>query len=170
MAEAEEREPLLTDDVRELLRLVGEGDISEVLIKRGNAKVHIKRNNVQPHVLPVATGAASPVAIPGATYLPQPVPAATGGAPVQEEAMAPATGVMVTAPMVGTFYASPSPKEPPYVRVGDEVRPGDVLGIIEAMKIMNEIECELHGRVTEVLVENGQAVEYGQPLLVIEPL
>jgi len=72
--------------------------------------------------------------------------------------------------MVGTYYSAPTPKDPPYVRTGDEVRPGDVLGIVEAMKIMNEIECEIAGRVTELLVTNGQPVEYGQPLMIIEPL
>jgi len=71
--------------------------------------------------------------------------------------------------MVGTFYAAPTPKEPPYVQVGDEVRPGDVLGIVEAMKIMNEIECEIQGRVLQILAESGQSVEYGQPLMIIEP-
>lgn len=72
--------------------------------------------------------------------------------------------------MVGTYYGSPSPKDAPYVQVGDEVRPGDVLGIIEAMKIMNEIECEMQGHVKEILVDNGQPVEYGQALMVIEPM
>ena len=71
--------------------------------------------------------------------------------------------------MVGTYYGAPTPKDPPYVQAGDEVRPGDVLGIIEAMKIMNEIECEVTGRVVSVLVTNGQPVEYGQPLMIIEP-
>ena len=77
-------------------------------------------------------------------------------------------GITITAPMVGTFYGAPSPKDPPYVRVGDEVKPGDVLGIIEAMK--NEIECEVHGRITQVLAQSSQPVEYGQALMVVEPL
>jgi acetyl-CoA carboxylase biotin carboxyl carrier protein len=79
-------------------------------------------------------------------------------------------GVVVPAPMVGTFYRAPAPNEPPYVQVGDEVRPGDVIGLIEAMKIMNEIECEVHGRVAQLMVDNAQPVEYGQPLMTIEPI
>jgi acetyl-CoA carboxylase biotin carboxyl carrier protein len=77
---------------------------------------------------------------------------------------------MVSAPMVGTFYRALAPNEQPYVQEGDEVSPGDVVGLIEAMKIMNEIECEVHGRVLRLLVENGQSVEYGQPLMLIEPI
>ena len=169
MAEAGDREPLLTDDIRELLRLITEGDISEVLIERGDAKVHIKRALAQPPVLNMVAGAASQAAGTAAAFLPQAV-APTAPAAAPEEEAAPTPGVTVTAPMVGTFYAAPAPKDPPYAQVGDEVRPGDVLGIIEAMKIMNEIECEIHGRVQAILVESGQPVEYSQPLMIIEPL
>ena len=166
MAEDEAREPLLTDDVRELLRLISEGDIAEVLIKRGNAKVHIKRAS-PPHVLNMVAGTPPAAAIPAGTFLPQPVSATPAATP--EESTSTSTDVTITAPMVGTFYRAPAPKDPPYVDVGDEVRPGDVLGIIEAMKIMNEIECEVQGRVTEILAESGQAAEYGQALMIIEP-
>jgi acetyl-CoA carboxylase biotin carboxyl carrier protein len=167
MAEGDEREPLLTDDIRELLRLVNQGDISEVLIRRGDAKVHIKRGVAHQSIVTMAPAVASQ-GVPVGTYMTQFPPA---------ESLAQATnpplfetGVIITAPMVGTYYGSPSPKDAPYIQVGDEVRPGDVLGIIEAMKIMNEIECEIHGRVMTVLVANGQPVEYGQPLMIIEPL
>jgi acetyl-CoA carboxylase biotin carboxyl carrier protein len=168
MAEAGDSQPLLTEDIRELLRLIAGSDIAEVLIERGEAKVHIKRALAQPQLVPFPAGAAPHVAAPSVPYAPviAPPAASTTSHP---EALPPAIGVTVTAPMVGTFYASPAPKEPPYVQVGDEVRPGDVLGIIEAMKIMNEIECEVQGRVAEILVEGGQAVEYGQPLMIIEP-
>jgi acetyl-CoA carboxylase biotin carboxyl carrier protein len=165
MAQAGDSQPLLTDDIRELLRLIAASDIGEVLIERGDAKVHIKRAVAQPAVVPGVAVAAPHVTAPAAAFPQIVVPVA---ASVTPEAAAP-VGVRVTAPMVGTFYASPSPKDPPYVRVGDEVRPGDVLGIIEAMKIMNEIECETEGRVAEILVETGQAVEYGQTLMIIEP-
>jgi acetyl-CoA carboxylase biotin carboxyl carrier protein len=76
----------------------------------------------------------------------------------------------ISAPMVGTFYASPSPKDKPYIEEGDIVQPGDRVGIIEAMKMMNEIECEIAGRVVRILVKNSQPVEYGQPLMIVEPL
>ncbi len=168
MADAEHREPLLTDDIRELLRLIAQGDIAEVLIRRGDAEVHVKRAIAQPQVLSMVA-AAPPVVVPNQGYLPNGVVTPLTSLPGEQEVPA-TTGVTVTAPMVGIYYSAPSPKEPTYVHLGDEVHPGDILGIIEAMKIMNEIECEMHGRVTNVLVTNGQPVEYGQPLLVIEPI
>jgi acetyl-CoA carboxylase biotin carboxyl carrier protein len=168
MAEAEHRETLFTDDIRDLLRLLAESDIAEVHIKRGDAEVHVKRAQAQPQTVSMvmaAPQAATPaVAIPPVSGPPAAVLAAA------DPDDGPPDGQTITAPMVGTFYASATPKDPPYVHPGDEVRPGDVLGIIEAMKIMNEIECEIHGRVTTVLVANGQPVEYGQPLMIIEPL
>jgi len=91
---------------------------------------------------------------PGRIPAPEPLPA----------------GQPVTAPMVGTFYAAPTPKDPAYVQEGDTIHPGDRVGIIEAMKMMNEIECEVGGRVARILVKNGQPVEYGQTLMIIEPL
>ncbi len=168
MAEAEHREPLFTDDIRDLLRLIAEGDIAEVHIKRGDAEVHIKRAQAQPQTVSMVM-AAPQAAVPAVAIPPVAGPPVTPPAVIQLEDK-PSGGQTITAPMVGTFYASATPKDPPYVHPGDEVRPGDVLGIIEAMKIMNEIECEIHGRVTTVLVANGQPVEYGQPLMIIEPL
>lgn len=161
---------LLTDDIRELLELMKASDLAEVLIERGDARVHIKRATPQPPIVNMVAAQPAPVGYNVAPQsngaVPSPLAAGVAEAPASETSR----GTPVTAPMVGTFYASPGPKDPPYVRVGDEVRPGDVLGIIEAMKIMNEIECEVHGRVMELLVASGQAVEYGQTLLLIEPL
>jgi acetyl-CoA carboxylase biotin carboxyl carrier protein len=166
MADQERDNALLTDEVRDLVALIKDTDIAEVLIERGNAKLHIKRavpqTAVATQVLPaqhIQTAIAMPVA-------------ASGVAPVEAKAPEPEEqkGYVVTAPMVGTYYATPAPKEPPYVQVGDEVKPGDVLGIIEAMKIMNEIECEVHGRVKKIVAEHGQPVEYGQTLMLIELL
>ena len=164
MAEPGDIQPLVTEDVRELMRLMTESDIAEVLIERGDAKIHIKRATAEPRLVPVMTGSAPPVGVPVTPY-----PAAATAVAAVEPEVAYTSGVTVNSPMVGTYYAAPAPKDPPYVRVGDEVRPGDVLGIVEAMKIMNEIECEIQGRVVEVLAETGQAVEYGQPLMIIEP-
>ena len=155
--EEQQRPVLLTDEVRELLALIKNTDIAEVLIEHGDAKLHVKR--MQP-VLPAATPGAVATA-------PAPLPLVQ---PVVEPELDEPIGIPVTAPMVGTFYRAPAPNEPPYVQEGDEVRPGDVVGLIEAMKIMNEIECEVHGRVAQILVENGQPVEYGHPLMIIEPL
>jgi acetyl-CoA carboxylase biotin carboxyl carrier protein len=92
--------------------------------------------------------------------------------PVPEEVVEPVTTkqVTVTSPIVGTFYRAPAPDKPPYVQVGDMVKKGQVLCIIEAMKLMNEIESETSGKIIQILIENGQPVEYGQPLFVIEPV
>jgi len=164
-------DPFGLDAVRELLRLIGQTDITEILIERGDTRLHVKRAvagapapalplaAAQPYA-PAAASVPSPAVQP--MFAPQPAPE---GPPVEMPA-----GHTIAAPMVGTFYGSPSPKDPPFVQEGDEVRAGDTIGIVEAMKMMNEIECEVSGRVARILVRNGQPVEYGQPLMVIEPL
>lgn len=153
---------LLTDEVRELIALIKNTDIAELLIERGDAKLLIKRALSAP-VPPAAVAVAPPAKAPLTAVA---VPAA---APEVSPQAAP-DGFTVAAPMVGTFFSAPSPKDPPYIQLGDEVKPGDVLGIIEAMKIMNEIECEVHGRVVTIMAQNGQPVEYGQLLMLIEPI
>jgi acetyl-CoA carboxylase biotin carboxyl carrier protein len=156
----EESEQFLSDDVRELLRLICQTDITELSLERGEAKIHVKRTLYgTPAPAPVMAAAPPPAGAPG---FPASAPAA--------DVFAAPTGTPINSPMVGTYYASPSPKDPPYVKVGDEVHPGDVVGIVEAMKMMNEIECEIHGRVTAINVENAQPVEYGQVLMMITPL
>jgi acetyl-CoA carboxylase biotin carboxyl carrier protein len=170
MSEYEHSNILLTDEVRELVALMKDSDIAEVLIERGDAKLHLKR------AMPPAPAQIGVPMYSAPAVAAQPIvaaaPAIVAPASTLAEVAEPeqVTGVTITAPMVGTYYGSPSPKEPPYVRIGDEVKPGDVLGIIEAMKIMNEIECEVHGRVARVMVQSAQPVEYGQPLMIIEPL
>ncbi len=151
---------LLTDEVRELIALIKDSDIAEVLIERGDAKLHIKRALSAPV-------AATPAVVAPPPAAPQ-VTVSTRSAPLDVAVEAVPDGVTISAPMVGTFFSSPSPKDPPYIQLGDEVKPGDVLGIIEAMKIMNEIECEVHGRVTQIMAQNAQPVEYGQALMMIE--
>jgi acetyl-CoA carboxylase biotin carboxyl carrier protein len=168
MAEGEDRELLFTADIRELLELLAGGDIAEVHIKRGDTEVHVKRAQAQPQIVNMvaaAPHAAAPAPVIAQPAGPSPVAAIDG-----DREPEPMNGLTITAPMVGTFYTAPTPKDPPYVHTGDEVRPGDILGIIEAMKIMNEIECEVTGRVSAVLASNGQPVEYGQALMIIEPL
>jgi acetyl-CoA carboxylase biotin carboxyl carrier protein len=111
------------------------------------------------------------VALPAAAAVPAPAaPPAAGAAPPAAAAAAPAAGaVLVTAPLVGRFYRSPSPDAGPYVEVGDRVRKGQVLCIIEAMKLMNQIEAEQGGTVRAILVDDGKPVEFGEPLFEIEP-
>jgi acetyl-CoA carboxylase biotin carboxyl carrier protein len=129
--------------VRELITLMGKGGISELDLTSGNVSIRLR-------------GASSTTAVMVAP--PQQVET-NGAEPVAE------TGHVVTAPMIGTYYSAPSPGEDPFVQIGDEVEVGQVIGIIEAMKIMNEIIADSAGVVAEVLVENAQAVEYGSPLV-----
>ena len=144
--------------LKTLIDLVSESNISELEITEADGKVRIVKADpravVAPAAMPVAAVAAPVVATPAAPA-PAPAPAAE-------------TGHTVKSPMVGTFYRASSPGGPPLVEVGTAVKVGQPLCIIEAMKIMNEIEADHAGTVTRVLVENGQPVEFGQPLFVIE--
>ena len=147
--------------VKKLIELLEESGISEIEIKEGEETVRISRHppgGVHSYAAPMAY--APPVvaaqhagAAPGA-----PTPAAPAHAPDK----------VVTAPMVGTYYSAPAPGAKPFVEIGSEVKPGDVLCIIEAMKMMNQIESDKAGKVVSVLVKNGDPVEFGQSLFVIE--
>jgi acetyl-CoA carboxylase biotin carboxyl carrier protein len=184
-----ERQEDATDDfglsaLREVLRLISDSDISEIKIERGGSKLHIRRGlSAQAQSPAAAQFMITPslaAALPHAVHSPlppvapfqQPVGAVPAEAAAQppESAEALPTGEAITAPMVGTFYGAPSPKDPPYVQEGDTIQPGDRVGIVEAMKMMNEIESEVGGRIAKILVKNGQPVEYGQPLMIVEPL
>jgi acetyl-CoA carboxylase biotin carboxyl carrier protein len=163
--------------VREVLRLISDTDITEIQIKRGDAELHIKRGAGQqpaPYMVTPSLAATLQPSIvsplpPAAPFQHhQPVAAEHAPAPVEREP-AP-SGQPITAPMVGTFYTAPSPKDTPFVQEGDTIHAGDRVGIIETMKMMNEIESEIAGRITRILVQNGQPVEYGQPLMIVEPL
>ncbi len=148
--------------LKTLIDLVAESGIAEIEVTEGDDKVRIvKHPNLPPAAAaPVVTIAAPPALAPAAASATA-QPAAASAAP---EA---AAGQSVKSPMVGTFYRSPSPDAKPFVEVGQSVKPGDTLCIIEAMKLLNEIEAEIGGTIREILVENGQAVEYGQALFVI---
>jgi acetyl-CoA carboxylase biotin carboxyl carrier protein len=147
--------------LKTLIDLVSESGISELEVTEGEGKVRIVKNAPpvyvqQPSYAPQIT-AQAPMHAPGGApeaYAAAPVPAAP-------------QGHVVTSPMVGTFYRAPSPGADPFVQVGDSVKEGQTICIIEAMKLLNEIESDQTGVVKEILVENGQAVEYGQPLFVV---
>jgi acetyl-CoA carboxylase biotin carboxyl carrier protein len=149
--------------LKTLIDLVAESGIAEIEVTEGEDKVRIVKH---------APAAASPT-MPSPAPVPTVLAAAAAAAPAAAtsaaaEAVAePVKGSVVKSPMVGTFYRSPSPGANAFVEVGQTVKPGDTLCIIEAMKLLNEIEAEVAGEVKEVLVENGQPVEYGQPLFVI---
>jgi acetyl-CoA carboxylase biotin carboxyl carrier protein len=146
--------------VKKLIELLEESGISEIEISEGEESVRISRYP-KPGTVTATAAPAAPAAGPAAAQATAPTtPSETAAAPVQ--------GQQVTAPMVGTFYSGPAPGAKPFVEIGTEVKPGDTLCVIEAMKMMNQIESEFAGRVVSVLVENGSPVEFGQPLFVIE--
>lgn len=151
--------------LKTLIDLVSESNVSELEITEADGKVRIVKAGATPVVM------AAPMmqqAMPMAQAAP--VAAAAPGAPAAAAEAAPAeeTGHVVKSPMVGTFYRSSSPGAKAFAEVGDQVKAGQPVCIIEAMKIMNEIEADKDGTVTKILVENGQPVEYGQPLFIIE--
>ena len=156
----------LSQEVKELVRLISSTDISELHLESGPVRITIKRGG-QP-----AAGYSNQVYTPPAMLSAQEsagIVNLIGHSPVHGEEIPLAEGEeLLVAPMVGTFYSAPGPDAEPYVSEGDPVEPGQTVGIIEAMKMMNEIESELAGRVARILVQNAQPVEYGQPLMVIE--
>ena len=149
--------------VKKLIELLEESNIDEIEIKEGEESVRISRNGAQ---------SAAPQYLP--QYAPPPPPPAPAPAPVVaapaaavEPAPAAPQGHVVRSPMVGTFYRSPSPTSPVFVEVGQTVKAGDVICIVEAMKMMNQIEADKSGTVEAILVENGEPVEFDQPLFSI---
>ena len=149
--------------VKKLIELLEESNIGEIEIKEGEESVRISRHSNQP-VAPMAYAAPAPVApAPAAAS----APAETAASEPEAPAAAPATDNAVLSPMVGTFYRAPSPDAASFVEVGQTVRVGDVLCIVEAMKMMNQIEADRAGTVTAIHVENGEAVEFDQPLISI---
>jgi acetyl-CoA carboxylase biotin carboxyl carrier protein len=149
--------------VKKLIELLEESGISEIEIKEGEESVRISRHPTG--MVHTITAPASYAAPPGAAGPAGAAPRA-GEAPGAGAAASPEDAV--TAPMVGTFYAAPAPGSKPFVEIGSEVKPGDVLCIIEAMKMMNQIESDKAGRVVSVLVKNGDPVEFGQTLFIIQ--
>jgi acetyl-CoA carboxylase biotin carboxyl carrier protein len=145
--------------VKKLIELLEASSVDEIEIKEGEESVRISRNKA------ASIAMAAPVAAPAmpAPLAPAPVPV-----PATPEAAAPSTANAVTSPMVGTFYRSPSPDAPAFVEVGQSVRAGDVLCIVEAMKMMNQIEADRAGTVTAIHAENGEPVEFDQPLITVE--
>jgi len=159
---------LTFEQIKELIDLVSERELQGVEIERSGFKVRIdgKARGASPSTPPVQP---APAAAP-APAAPAPRPAVAGSdanAPAEEPEL-PEGGHVVTSPIVGTFYAAPNPESDPYVRVGDRVKTGQVLCIVEAMKLMNEIESDADGVILEIYVKNAQPVEYGEPLFALQ--
>ncbi|MDG2131939.1 MAG: acetyl-CoA carboxylase biotin carboxyl carrier protein [Phycisphaerales bacterium] len=148
--------------LKELVRLMVTNDLSELDLRDEQQQVTVKRggNQAQPVIQQVAPAVAAPAAAPVAVA----PPAAAAPEPAADDGLVP-----IESPMVGTFYAKPNPEKPNFVSVGDSIGPDSVVCLIEAMKIFNEIKAERSGTVVKVLVENGDAVEFGQPMLLIKP-
>ena len=152
------------DHIKELLDLIADSDVAELEVQDGDEKIRIRRKTEAPDSPPYVLvtpglGGAQSCALPSAASS-----SASPSAEAEDEDL-----VMVTAPMVGTFYESPSPGSPPFVEIGDEVEKGKTLCIIEAMKLMNEIEAETDGVIVKRYVANGEPIEYGQALFGIRP-
>jgi acetyl-CoA carboxylase biotin carboxyl carrier protein len=157
-------------EIRELIEFLVEKDIAEFELERGDVKVKVKRGGAHTVVqartevpyVPVPIVSAGPVAVQ---------PAVAPVAPAAEAAPPPAAENLhiVKSPIVGTFYEAPSPGAPPFVKAGDTVEIGQVLCIVEAMKLLNEIECDVAGEIVKKMANNGQPIEYGQELFAIRP-
>jgi acetyl-CoA carboxylase biotin carboxyl carrier protein len=149
------------EEIKQLIDLANETGIAELELERGGSRVRIRRS------LPATQHEV--VLPPAVSALPAPAPAAAHAAP-SPAANPDSSLVLVKAPIVGTYYEAPSPGAPPFVKPGDTVQPGQVLCIIESMKLMNEIEAEMAGVIVNRLVENGRPVEYGEALFSLRPL
>jgi acetyl-CoA carboxylase biotin carboxyl carrier protein len=164
-------------EIQELIRLVSKSDLAEFRMKDGEFELSIRTkfyNARQAHVLPavyapsVATPPEAPVPFP--TSAEQPAPVAAPKPPEAAPKVEPGKKYLeIKSPMVGTFYRSSSPDKPAYIKVGDAVKAGDIVCIVEAMKLFNEIESDVSGTVVKVLVDDAQPVEYDQPLFLVEP-
>jgi len=144
-----EKKGLNLDILKEIIQIMKDEDLSEVCIEQSDIKIRVKRASAEPSIV-----------TQGAAVLTERLPKAgnTSG-----------ELIVIPAPMVGTFYRAPSPDTEPYVNVGDEIEAGQVICVIEAMKLMNEITADLDGEILEILVEDGQPVEYDQPIFRVRP-
>ena len=144
-------------ELKEMINLMNENNLVEIEIEREGLRIRIKK------------GISGMPEITEEKYVIGPSQITPITAPTKGPEVSTTKQVEIKAPMVGTFYRAPSPDAPPFVEVGDEIEPGQVICIIEAMKLMNEIKAEVKGRIVEILVENAQPVEFGQALFLIEP-
>ena len=163
-------------EIQDILKLVNRTDLTEVEIEKDGFKIKIRRKSPENNVIYTTQAPPVPVAPVQAPPAHAPVPTAPAPAPQSSEQAKDSSGAASSSentytfrsPMIGTFYRAGSPESPPFAKVGDQISKGQVLGIIEAMKLFNEIESEVDGKVVKILVENAQPVEYDQPLFLIE--
>jgi len=151
--------------IKKLIELLEESGIAEIEIKEGEEAVRISRMPTGAQLTQLLPLPAQAPLLPGA---PAAAPAVTAPAPAEGAPKPKGNEHVITAPMVGTFYAAPSPGAKPFVEIGDEIKVGQVLCVIEAMKMMNQIEADKPGRITSIMARSGDPVEFGQPLFVVE--
>lgn len=163
--------------IQDLLKFINKSDLTEVVLEEGDLKIKVKRrkDEDEPKTVVVERTVTESTPAPQVQAQPisQPVNQPTGETQPKAEAGGSGENLaanqhIITSPMIGTFYASPSPDKPVFVQVGDSIKAGDTICIIEAMKLFNEIESEVAGKVVKVMVENAQPVEYDQPLFIVE--
>lgn len=153
-----------TKEIQKLIDFIAQSGLDEVNIETEDLKLKVKRHSTAQIVNPAPQLAApQPVAVPAAAVVPE-----TKEVPKSESTAS--NLLTIKSPMIGTFYRSSSPETPEFVKVGDEIKPGKTVCIIEAMKLFNEIESEVSGRIVKVLVDNATPVEFDQPLFLVEPL
>jgi acetyl-CoA carboxylase biotin carboxyl carrier protein len=157
-------------EIRELIQVVVDSGVAELEVQRGENRVRIRRSRrgathdaIIPGDGPLASGA------PALSATSQPARIATSDAPISADVLCDPTLKMITSPIVGTFYEASAPGAPTFVKVGDRIEPGNVVCIIESMKLMNEIEAEIAGTIVSRLIENGKPVEYGEALFAVRP-
>ncbi len=155
------------DDIKSILELVREHDLAEFELEQDGLKVRVRKAGASvTYTAPV--GLPSPPPSAPAPAGPGPVPATSPAEPASPMADDPVDLAVIKSPIVGTFYRAPAPDTPPFVQVGDRVKKGQVLCIIEAMKLMNEIECDTDGEIASVYVENGKPVQFGERLFAVK--
>jgi len=153
--------------IKKLIKLVSESGVDEIEVEEEGKRVRIAKRTAAPPPTQYFTPPPPPLPL-DARPVPGPDSPAIPAPPAQAAVPAQAKFHEVKSPIVGTFYRAPAPDAAPFVQIGSDVVPGMILCIVEAMKLMNEIECDVAGKITKILVENGQPVEYGQPLLHVE--
>ncbi|WP_035992762.1 acetyl-CoA carboxylase biotin carboxyl carrier protein [Leptolyngbya sp. KIOST-1] len=160
---------LSVTDLRELVAALSQSDIVELTLKSSDFELTLRKPGAMVATAPSVTpGAVQEVVVSAPAPIVEPIPTAT-----TPPAVPPGKGsdlIAINSPMVGTFYRSPAPEEPPFVSVGDRISTGQTVCIIEAMKLMNELEAEVSGEVVEILVDNSQPVEFGQTLMLVRPV
>jgi oxaloacetate decarboxylase alpha subunit len=145
-------------EIKEMINLMNENNLLELEIEKEGMRIKLRRSgtgDMQPTPVIIEREATQRISAPSAEQAPPSAAVRT---------------IEIKAPMVGTFYRAPNPEAPPYVEIGQVIEPGQVICIIEAMKLMNEIKSEIKGKISEILVENAEPVEFGQPLFLVEPL